>query len=108
MNKLILYLLCLLPFYMMADPSSAQTELKVIEEKIQALKNLLQENQTTEMDEEVRGQGLMIADWDAYAKDLQKVDKVEERDRVIRLDIQKLEERRSSLMKDQIQSTPQK
>lgn len=79
----------------------SHSELKIIEEELQALKKRLHQNQLKEMKEEVKGQELMIADWDAYAQELQLIRKQEEEDRYIQMQIQNLEQRKSLLLNQQ-------
>lgn len=97
MNKRIICLLSLLPFYAIAAASPLQSELQMIDREIESLKSRLQKNETAEMKREVEGQGLMIADWEAYAKDVEQIRKLEEQDEQIRQQIKKLEERKAYL-----------
>ncbi len=102
MNKWILCIFSLLPFN--GQATSTQSELKMVEEEMHVLKKHLHQNQLKEMNEEVEGQGLMIADWDAYARQLEFIRKQEEEDRKIQMQIQYLEQRKAELLKQQTQS----
>ncbi len=101
MNKWILCLCSLLPFCSWSAASSPSSELEMIEEELQVFKDRLYQHRLKEMKEEVEGQGLMIADWDAYAKELQLIRKQEEEDNQIKQQIKKLEERKAYLIKQQ-------
>jgi hypothetical protein len=103
MNKWIFYLLSLLPFYAIAEASPYQSEVQTIDQEIQSLKSRLHKNQAAEMKKEVEGQGLMIADWNAYAKDIEQIRKLEDQDELIRKQINKLEERKAYLIQQQSQ-----
>jgi hypothetical protein len=103
MNKWMI--LCMLSLLFLDGQAtlSPQSELKMVEEEIRALKKRLHQDQLREMKEEVGGQGLMIADWDAYAQELQLVRKQEEEDNHIQMQIQNLELRKAQLLKQHIQ-----
>lgn len=107
MNKWIFCLLGWLPICLIAQSASFEKEMKGIEAHIQILKERLNVNQREQIKEEMRGEGLMIADWEAYGRDLQHVRQLEQRELEIRHEIQQLEERRAVLMKHQIESTTQ-
>lgn len=103
MKKWIFGLLSFSLVYTVVANSSLQDELNIVNEEIQSLKSSLNNNQTTEMKKEVEGQRFMIADWDAYAKDLEQVHKLEEQDEQIRQQIRKLEDRKVDLIQKQSQ-----
>lgn len=105
MNKWIFCLLSVLPCYIIAETASSPSELQTIDQEIQLLKSRLHKNQMEEMREDVEGQGLMIADWDAYAKDVQQIRKIENDSEMIREQIKKLEERKAYLIQQQSEST---
>lgn len=101
MDKWILYFCCLLLLWGCSETasSSSQGELTVIEQEIQLLKDRLHRIQIEEMKEEVEAQELMIADWDAYAKELEFIRKLEEEEKQIQFKIQELQERKANLIK---------
>jgi small-conductance mechanosensitive channel len=100
MNKWILGLLILGFSDVEAARSTSQNELKKIEEEIQVLKNRLSQDQMKEMNQDVESQGLMIGDWDAYADAVQLIRQQEERNHQIQQQINKLEERKASLVQE--------
>lgn len=104
MKKWNCCLYLLLPFFGWSEPLSNESDLTAIEQEIQMFKNRLQDIQTKEMNEQVQGQGLMIGDWDAYAKELMLVREQENEEKKIQLKIQQLEERKAELIKTQSQS----
>lgn len=108
MKKWILYLLCLMPISGMAETtSSMQSELNQLNSEIQSLKNQLKKIRFEEMKEDVDGQGLMIADWDAYAQDVEQLHSLGQNERQIVQQIKRLEERKASLLQQQSQQPSQ-
>lgn len=99
MNQWIFCVFCLLPLLTLAETSSVQGELAEINLEILALKKHLHHDRLEEMKEEVTGQGLMIADWEAYARELELIRQQELEDKQIEAQIKKLEERKAQLLK---------
>lgn len=98
MKKWILCLSFFLPFFGWSENVAPESDLTQIEQEIQMLKDRLQQMQIKEISEEVKGQGLMIADWDAYAKEIELIREQDKEEKNIRLKIQQLEERKAHLM----------
>lgn len=98
MKKWILYVYFILPFFSWSEMPSSQNELQMIEKEIPSLKDRLHQNRLKIMKEEVEGQNDMIADWNAYAKKLEFIRKQEEENQQLQQQINKLEERRKSLI----------
>ncbi len=84
-----------------AETLSQQDELKAIEEEIQVLKKRWHQINLKEMKDEVEGQGLMIADWEGYRRELEQIRQLEKEDDQIEQRIKKLEERKIELIKQQ-------
>jgi hypothetical protein len=101
MNKWILCIFCILPFQGWAEQSVSKSEIELIEKQIQELKKRLHENEVKEMKEEVKAQEYVIADWDAYSKEVQHVRKREELEEQIDREIKKLEEQKARLQQSQ-------
>ncbi len=99
MNKWMFWIYCFLPFYGWSEMTSSSTELNRIEKDIQVLKDRLHQEQLKEVKEEVKGQELMIADWNAYAQELELIHRQQEENKQIQIQIQKLEERKAYLIK---------
>lgn len=99
MNKWILYLCCILPFCGWSEQASNVSKSSEIDKEIQVLNQRLDQIQVKEMKEEVESQGLMIADWDAYAKEVELIRKQEEEEKYIQMKIKELEERKAELLK---------
>lgn len=78
------------------DPES---ELIVVEQQIKELKKQLHQVHISETKEEVEGQGLAIADWEAFTADLGKVRRQNEQERQILDQLEKLELQRVELLK---------
>jgi DNA repair exonuclease SbcCD ATPase subunit len=104
MNKWLLYAFCFLPLGIRAETSTEPSELMQIERQIQMLKKHLQQGRLEEIKEEVEGQRDMIADWGAYAHELEKVRQHQEEEHRIEKQIKKLEERKTQLLKQQQQT----
>src|SRR5690242_16346840 len=104
MIKWIFCLLNLLPCSIIAAALPSQSEVQMIDQEIQELNSQLHKNQIERMREEVEGQGLMIADWNAYAEDVQQIRKLEEQDEKIRQKMHKLEGRKAYLIQQQSQT----
>ena len=102
MNKWIFCLLPILPVMIWATPLDSQEELKAIEKEIQILKDRLHHNRMEEMKGEIEGQGLMISDWSAYAKDLEHIHQLEKKDEEIQQRIRELEERKDHLFQQKL------
>ncbi len=85
LKKTMLYLTCLCSIQ---GGLSSQNR----DQHIQELKQTLSHLEALENQEEVKGQGEMIADWEAYRKDLQKIRQLEEKKMEIQKQIEQLEE----------------
>lgn len=79
--------------------AGGDNELVIIEQKIEALKERLSDNRLVQMSEEVEGQEMMIADWDAYSRELQRIQKKQEEDKSIENQIRVLEQHKAWLLK---------
>ena len=97
-RKILLALFCLSPFGVWSE-TPAQTELSVIEKRIEVLKERLHQDRLTELDEEVKGQKYMIGNWDAYGNELEHIHKQKEADKKIESELKQLEQRRAELLK---------
>jgi queuine/archaeosine tRNA-ribosyltransferase len=106
MNKWILSFFCIVPFWTSAEllSSSEQNELSTINHEILALKKKLHHDHLLEMKEEVKGQGLLIGNWEAYSHELELIRQQKEEDDLIELQIKKLEERKAQLLNKEQQS----
>ncbi len=98
-RTLTLFIVCLSPFGAWSEIAPVQTELATIEKKIEVLKERLHQDRLTEMDEEVKGQGYMIGNWNAYGKELELIQKQEAVDKQIEVELKQLEQRRAELLK---------
>lgn len=100
MKKQIFILLGLVPFLSAAAVgSSFQDQLNGIDQKIEVLTKELEEIRVKELSEEVKGQGLMMADWSAYAKEVELIRKLEIKEDEIQLQIDRLQEVKANLIK---------
>ncbi|WP_068466758.1 hypothetical protein [Candidatus Protochlamydia phocaeensis] len=79
-------------------------ELASIEEQIASLKKRLHDAHLQEMQEEVEGQGLMIADWEAYSREIQKIKQKEEEIEHLQKQLEELQQRKNYLLKQSSQS----
>lgn len=104
MKKWILCVICILPLSTWAETAFEQSELVAIEHEILALKVRLHRDRLKELKEEVKGQGLMIADWEAYAHELELIREQKKEDNQLELQIKKLEERKAQLHKKQLKT----
>lgn len=95
----ILYTCCLLPIWGWSEQASEKNDPAALEQKIQTLNDRLQQARFKQMDEEVKGQALMIDDWAAYSKELEKVHKMEEKERELENEIQQLEQQKDTFLK---------
>jgi hypothetical protein len=87
-----------LPFFIQAEQKADL--LQAIDKKIEELKEEMHKEQLIEMKEEVDAQGLMIADWPAYAEKVVKIRKIDEKELQLQKKIDELEERKKKLMQD--------
>lgn len=78
---------------MSAETASKQVEQIRLEEEIQVLKEQWHQINLKQLKEEVKGQGLMIADWENYARELEQIREQEKEDDQIEVQIKKLEAR---------------
>lgn len=98
MRKWIAYLCCMLPLSIGAQLPHKEKELESIDLQIQNLQKKLHSDELQEMKKEMEGQGLMIADWDAYAEEIQWIRKENEEEKKIREEIEALKKRKSLLL----------
>lgn len=75
-------------------------ELSSIEKRIQFLEGQLNINEHLEMEEQIDGQGHMLADTAKYAQDLEKVRQLQEKDKEILKEIKALESRKVKLLSE--------
>lgn len=92
LKKNMLFIFCLLPLL-----GWAQNPNDAIDQKIQVLKERLKEEHLKEMDEDVQGQGLMIADWEKYRKDVEQIRKTNDKAQQLQKEIEQLELQKSQL-----------
>ena len=87
------FIISLVPLVGWSQTPSEKNERIEIEDRIQTLKDRLHQFNIKEMHEEVASQGDMIADWEAYSKDIQYIRKLEEEELKIQNEIKQLEQR---------------
>lgn len=99
MKKQFFLLFAVVPFFCIAalDPFF-QDQLDTIDQKIKVLKKELEDTRVKELSREVKGQGLMMADWSAYAQEVELIRKLETKEDEIQLQIHQLEEARANLI----------
>jgi transketolase N-terminal domain/subunit len=97
-NLIILMLILCVPAMVFADQKT-EFELKAIDKKIAELKAEYHKEQLTEMHKEVESQELMIADWEAYGKEVQEIRKLDIQTDKILKEIEELEQRKNTLIK---------
>lgn len=96
---LYIFTLCFsFPLLGLDELTPQQRELVEIEKKIQTIKERLQEKRLIEIKEEVEGQEFMIADWEAYRRELERIRKEEEEENRIKIEIKLLEQRKAFLL----------
>jgi chromosome segregation ATPase len=99
LKKRMLCACCLLPFIgWSAETASTQEELMAIEKEIQTLEERWHQINLKEMKEDVEGQGLMIADWEGYRRQLELIRQQEKEDDQIERRIKELEKRKAQLL----------
>ena len=101
----VLYMGCWLPLLGWTNEAGQKNEVEAIEQKIQALKKSLKQDRFKEMDDEVKGQGYMIADWDAFSKEIGKIRQDEVDERRIEDQIRQLEQEKERLQQQLKQGT---
>lgn len=106
----LIYMGCLLllPFFATASdlPASNQSkEMTQIEVRIKRLRSQLESDRKIEAREEVRSQGDSIADWKKYAKDLENVRKLNDKDKELLSEIRALEEKKAKLIEEEKEKT---
>lgn len=71
-----------------------------LDQEIQSLRKELHHYELKKVDEQVDGQGLMIADWEAYGRDIQRVK--EDQDKIIELQkrIETLQKKKEGLQQE--------
>lgn len=98
LRRWILYTCFLLPVLGWTEEASRErSEKDELEQEIKELKDQLNKGRLKEMDEQVKGEGLMISDWEKYSQVLEKVRQQHEDDREIKEKIESLEERKVKL-----------
>lgn len=97
LRRWILYTCCLLPVLGWTEENFEKIEKNELEQEIKELKDQLNKGRLKEMDEQVKGEGLMISDWEKYSQALEKVRKQEEDDREIEEKIERLEAQKVEL-----------
>ncbi len=95
-NRLALLIIICLPLCLFAQkPDDLITS---IDKKIGELREEIHKEQLVEMQEEVDGQGLMIADWQAYGQEVMKIKKNELKTNRLQKKIDELEQRKQALL----------
>lgn len=79
--------------------STQQSELNSIEHRIQVIESHLEKDRLGEMREEVKGQGYMIADWNAYSNELEKIRQNRDEQKQMELEKQTLQDKRKDLLR---------
>ncbi len=98
-QKIILLTCCCLPLWgWTQQPPSPSNDPQVIEKQILELKKRIEQNYLIELQEEVKGQELMIADWQAYAAEVQQVKIKEDEIKDLQKQIKELEARHAQLI----------
>ncbi len=100
--KWIGFMTLLLPMMGWAQDSVSQQtsqQLGEIEQKLTILKKKMHEMQVKELNDEVEGQGYMIADWQAYSREVQEIKDLKEQERQLKAHIDHLERRKAALLK---------
>lgn len=99
LKKGMLCACCLLPLVSWsAETTSTQDELMAIERELQTLEERWHQINLKEMKEDVEGQGLMIADWEGYRRQLELIRQQEKEDDQIEARIKELEKRKAQLL----------
>jgi uncharacterized membrane protein YccC len=99
-KRWIIYIYCFIPLWSWSQSaSSPPDELKGIDQQIQNLKNQLHEQEAIERQEEIKGQGLMIADWEAYSKEIERIRRQQDIESHIQQQIDQLEQLKTGLLK---------
>lgn len=83
------------------DALQENDNLIAIERQIQSLQGELEDNRLSEMKKEVDSQGLMIADWKGYARDVEMLRRMEEREKNLEEEIGRLQAKRNQLLNSQ-------
>jgi uncharacterized protein (UPF0305 family) len=87
---------CFLPAYAWVQNNHQE---QLIEKRIEELKKQLSQIRREQVDEVVESQEYMIADWDKYSKQVELIRKLEEEERTIQEEIDRLEERKMQFSK---------
>jgi hypothetical protein len=72
-----------------------------IDKEIKELNQILHQSYMEEMRDEVDSQGFIIADWDKYSEEIQKIKQKEDEAKQIRKRINELEKRKAELLEVQ-------
>lgn len=96
-------MILLLPVMGWTQDSASQTPQKLgeIEQELTILKKQMHELQVKELNDEVEGQGYMIADWPAYSREVQEIKDLKEQEKLLQQNIDHLERRKAALLKQQ-------
>lgn len=82
-----------------ASLMASEPQLETVDKEIERLKEQLYNYYREEMKEDIEGEGLMIADWQAYAKRLEIVRKEQKEVEKTQAQIKLLEDKRVELLK---------
>ncbi len=102
--KWIRLMTLLLPMMGWAQDSSSQEssqQLNEIEHELTILKKKMHDTHVKELNDEVQGQGYMIADWQAYSREVQEIKDLKDQERQLQIRIDHLERRKAALIKQQ-------
>lgn len=100
---IITFVLCL-PLYLFGE--KADDLIQAIDKKIAELREEMHKEQLVEMQEEVEGQGLMIADWPAYGQEVMRIRKNEIKNSRFQKKIDELEQHKQALLKERQTNSP--
>lgn len=100
MLKWFIYLCYLIPLYVASELPAERSD--AIDNEIQVLEERLHQIRIEELRKEVRGQDEMMDEWDAYAKDLQSIRKLEKEEEKLKIKIKELKNRKVELEKSKL------
>lgn len=78
--------------------SDKQKQIDAIDKEIHTLQTELEGLRLKEMNTDVKSQGMMIADWSAYAKDVEQLRKDENAEKELESHIKTLQEQKTRLL----------
>lgn len=104
LKKRIFYFSCFFSIQLGSPFLFSETSLQNIDQQIQALKQTLSDLEGLESQKEVRGQGEMIADWEAYRRDLQHIKQLDEKKLIIQQQLEQLEREKQAFLQKQPKS----